>query len=109
MRSKLEKMPLPVMSHKHSSPATSAKPMGRRVPVFSLLVCVMGRTLAALVCSSASVVSVNRVQRNFHLELILVKNADVVTLKCFVKWSRFSAVIYDSFLVCAPVRIATFK
>lgn len=69
----------------------------------------MGRTLAVLVCSSASVVSVNRVPRNFHLELTLVKNADVVTLKCFIKWCRFSPVIYDSFFVRAPVLIETFK
>lgn len=48
-----------------------------------------GVVLAVLACRSASVMSVTRVERNFHLELILVKNADVVTLKCFIKWSRF--------------------
>lgn len=45
--------------------------------------------------------SVTSVERNFNLELIMVKNAGVVTLKCFIKWSRFRAVMPGGlFCVC---------
>lgn len=63
---------------KHSSPTHwSPNWIHRRVSVFSLPVYVKELMLALLVCRSASVMSVTRVERNFYLELILVKIADV--------------------------------